>query len=114
MTKDRLSVGKNSRDRVLSDELDDLSRFEGKGGPEAPVPTTELIDVPLENRHLAETVLGDTSSKSKPNDSMKLNIELMEKNSEGVVNCAPEPTQRTGQSGAPAKASIPKRFRRLN
>lgn len=44
---------------------------------------------------------------------MKLNIELTEKNSEGVVTCAPEPTQRTGESGAPAKASIPKHFRRL-
>jgi hypothetical protein len=49
VTKDRLSVGKNNRDLVLPDELDELSRFEGEGGPEAPVPTTELIDVPLEN-----------------------------------------------------------------
>ena len=49
VTKDRLSVGKNNRDMVLPDELDELSRFEGEGGPEAPVPTTELIDVPLEN-----------------------------------------------------------------
>ena len=28
---------------------EDLSRFEGEGGLEAPVPATELIDVPLEN-----------------------------------------------------------------
>jgi hypothetical protein len=28
---------------------DDLSRFEGEGGPETPVPTKKLIDVPLEN-----------------------------------------------------------------
>jgi hypothetical protein len=49
MTKDRLSVGKNDCDLVLLDELDDLSRFEGEGGPEAPVPITELIEVPFEN-----------------------------------------------------------------
>jgi hypothetical protein len=28
---------------------EDLSRFEGEGGPEAPVPAMELIDVRLEN-----------------------------------------------------------------
>jgi len=30
-------------------ESEDLSRFEGEGGLEAPVPAKELIDVPLEN-----------------------------------------------------------------
>lgn len=44
---------------------------------------------------------------------MKLNIQLTEKNSEGLLTCASEPTQRTGESAAPAKAGIPKRFRRL-
>jgi hypothetical protein len=28
-------------------ELDDLSRFEGEGGPEAPIP--DLVDIPLDN-----------------------------------------------------------------
>lgn len=44
---------------------------------------------------------------------MKLSIELTGKNSEGVAASAPEPTQQTGESGAPAKAGVPKRFRRL-
>jgi hypothetical protein len=30
-------------------EPEDLSRFEGEGGPEAPVPAAELIEVPIEN-----------------------------------------------------------------
>ena len=30
-------------------ELNDLARFEGEGGPEEPVPGTELIEVRLEN-----------------------------------------------------------------
>jgi hypothetical protein len=30
-------------------KLDDLSRFEGEGGSEAPVPATELIAIPLAN-----------------------------------------------------------------
>jgi len=34
-------------------ELEDLSRFEGEGGPEAPIP--DLVDVPVRERHLAET-----------------------------------------------------------
>ena len=38
VTKDRLSVRKNNRGMVLPDELDDLSRFEEEGGPEAPIP----------------------------------------------------------------------------
>lgn len=36
-------------DAVAPVEPEDLSRFEGEGGLEAPVPATELIDVPLEN-----------------------------------------------------------------
>ena len=36
--KNRLSVRKNNRDMVLPDELDDLSRFDEEGGPEAPIP----------------------------------------------------------------------------
>ncbi|MGA3284384.1 MAG: hypothetical protein ABSD57_08000 [Verrucomicrobiota bacterium] len=36
-------------DAVAPVEPGDLSRFEGEGGSEAPVPATELIDVPLEN-----------------------------------------------------------------
>lgn len=44
---------------------------------------------------------------------MKPNIELTGNNSEGVVASAPEPTHQTDESGAPAKAGIPKRFRRL-
>jgi hypothetical protein len=28
---------------------EDIYRFEGEGGPEAPVPATELIAIPLEN-----------------------------------------------------------------
>jgi ribosome-associated translation inhibitor RaiA len=36
-------------DAVAPIEPEDLSRFEGEGGSEAPVPTTELIEVPLEN-----------------------------------------------------------------
>jgi len=31
-----------------SAESDDLSRFEGEGGSQAPVPPSNLIDVPLE------------------------------------------------------------------
>jgi len=36
-------------DAVALVEPEDLSRFEGEGGSEAPVPVMELIDVPLEN-----------------------------------------------------------------
>jgi hypothetical protein len=36
-------------DAVARVEPEDLSRFEGEGGPEAPVPATELMDVPLED-----------------------------------------------------------------
>jgi hypothetical protein len=36
-------------DAVAPVEPEDLSRFEGEGGLEGPVPATELIDVPLEN-----------------------------------------------------------------
>jgi hypothetical protein len=43
--KDRLPGGQHHRDRVLADDLEDLSRFEGEGGREAPVPTAELIDL---------------------------------------------------------------------
>jgi len=43
--KDRLPGGQHHRDRVLADDLEDLSRFEGEGGREAPVPTGELIDL---------------------------------------------------------------------
>ena len=49
VTKDDLPVGRNGPDVVLPDEREDWSRFEGEGGPEAPVPTTELIEAPLEN-----------------------------------------------------------------
>ena len=41
VAKDRLSVAKINRAMVLPEELEDLSRFEGEGGPEAPVQTTE-------------------------------------------------------------------------
>jgi len=34
---------------VVTVDPEDLSRFEGEGGSEASVPTTELIEVPLEN-----------------------------------------------------------------
>jgi hypothetical protein len=34
-------------DALTSVELEDLSRFEGEGGPEAPIP--DLVDVPLNN-----------------------------------------------------------------
>jgi hypothetical protein len=34
---------------LTSEDSEDLSRFEGEGGLEAPVPATEMIDVPLEN-----------------------------------------------------------------
>jgi hypothetical protein len=36
-------------DAVAPVELEDLSRFEGEGGPEAPVPAAESFDVPFEN-----------------------------------------------------------------
>jgi hypothetical protein len=36
-------------DAVAPLEPEDLSRFEGEGGSEAPLPAAELIDVPLEN-----------------------------------------------------------------
>jgi hypothetical protein len=36
-------------DAVAPVEPEDLSRFEGEGGSEAPVLATELIDVPLDN-----------------------------------------------------------------
>jgi hypothetical protein len=36
-------------DAVGPVDPEDLSRFEGEGGPEAPVSATALIDVPLEN-----------------------------------------------------------------
>jgi hypothetical protein len=36
-------------DAVAPVEPEDLTRFEGEGGPEAPVPATELTAVPLEN-----------------------------------------------------------------
>src|SRR5258705_10237204 len=35
--------------------VDDLSRFEGEGGLEIPVPVTELIDVPLEKAACGES-----------------------------------------------------------
>jgi hypothetical protein len=35
-------------DAVAPVEPEDLSRFEGEGGPEGPESATELIDVPLE------------------------------------------------------------------
>ena len=47
------------------------------------------------------------------NGSMKLNNELTEKDSEVLAACALGPTRRTGETGAPAKAGVPKRFRRL-
>ena len=34
---------------VTTVEPDDVSGIEGEGGPEAPVPATELIAIPLEN-----------------------------------------------------------------
>ena len=34
-------------DAVASEEPEALSRFVGEGGPEAPVPVTKLIDIPL-------------------------------------------------------------------
>lgn len=62
---------------------------------------------------MTEAVPGDTSSESNTNDSMKQDIDLIKKDSEGVVTCAPEPTQPNNESGAPAKAHLPKRFRLL-
>ena len=47
VTKDRLSVRKNNRDMVLPDELDDLSRFEEEGGPEAPIPDLQEATSPI-------------------------------------------------------------------
>ncbi|HKI68878.1 MAG TPA: hypothetical protein VKA67_04770 [Verrucomicrobiae bacterium] len=44
---------------------------------------------------------------------MKPNLEPAEKDAEFGVNCAAGPTQRTGGTGAPAKAGVPKRYRRL-
>lgn len=93
-------------------ESDDVSRFEGEGGPEAPVLPLELVVVPLK-AHPAETVQGVAASKSKINDSMKINIELTENNSEGAVTHAAEPTPRTAISEAHTEADIPKGFRRL-
>jgi hypothetical protein len=34
---------------VTTVEPEDIYRFEGEGGPEAPVAATELIAIPLEN-----------------------------------------------------------------
>ena len=45
--KNRLSVRKNNRDMVLPDELDDLSRFEEEGGPEAPIPDLQEATSPI-------------------------------------------------------------------
>jgi len=42
-------IGNEHRDTVAPVEPEDLSRFEGEGGREAPEPATKLIDVPLEN-----------------------------------------------------------------
>src|SRR6185437_412614 len=47
-TKNDSPVRTGKRDTVGQIESDDFSRFEGEGGPEAPLPATELIDVPLE------------------------------------------------------------------
>jgi hypothetical protein len=34
---------------VATVELEEIYRFEGEGGPEAPVPATELVAIPFEN-----------------------------------------------------------------
>ena len=57
VVKDRSPVGKNNGDVKRPDETDDWSRFEGEGGPEAPVPTMELVHVPL------ETFCGDRAGR---------------------------------------------------
>lgn len=44
---------------------------------------------------------------------MKINIELTEKSSKGVMTGALEQTQRTSGTSAPAKAGVAKQFRRL-
>jgi hypothetical protein len=38
---------RSAADAVAPIEPEDFARFEGEGGLEAPVPATELIDVPL-------------------------------------------------------------------
>jgi hypothetical protein len=50
--KDRTADGPFIRpivDATAAVELEDLSRFEGEGGPEAPAVAVELIDVPLKD-----------------------------------------------------------------
>lgn len=56
-------------DAVAPVESEDLSRFEGEGGPEAPVPAAELIDVSLENvicREPFRAAHQTTQAKSTP------------------------------------------------
>ena len=45
VAKERLPDGKTNRAMVFSDELNDLSRFEGEGGSATPIP--DLVDVPI-------------------------------------------------------------------
>jgi hypothetical protein len=43
------SLIRPAADAVASVEPEALSRFVGEGGPEAPVPVMELVDIPLKN-----------------------------------------------------------------
>jgi hypothetical protein len=43
------SLIRPAADAVASVEPEALSRFVGEGGPEAPVPVMELVDISLEN-----------------------------------------------------------------
>jgi len=62
VTKDDLLVGKNSLDLMLPDEREDLSRFEGEGGPEVPGP--DLMDVPPDNAIWRKTCRANCPAKT--------------------------------------------------
>ena len=62
-------------DVVEPTDSDDLSRFEGEGGPEAPEPAAEWIDAPLEHglwrrhrRAIDETKSGKPINKRGKNE----------------------------------------------
>lgn len=47
-------------------EMDDLSRFEGEGGREAPTPTAVVIELPLENAIWRRAVRSANQTKITP------------------------------------------------
>jgi hypothetical protein len=54
-------------DAVASEEPEALSRFVGEGGPEAPLPVTELIEIPLTNGIWRRLRPGGTLNEPKEN-----------------------------------------------